>query len=113
MTEIEAQKALLEIVLDLQRLDQGLYTLAQQLYRPENQDEMLEGKIPSDVATEIFGTIDFIRSTDLKAAIEGLQAVTKITAEELERRFAKARAKDADLLRRGPSRAAGPRPATR
>ncbi|MCP4661854.1 MAG: hypothetical protein GY856_41150 [bacterium] len=58
---------------------------------------MLEGEIPSDVASEIFGTIDFIRSTELKAAIEGLEAATKVTAEELERRFATAREKDAAL----------------
>ncbi len=97
MTEIKAQKDLLEIVLEYQRLDQRLYVLAEQLPRPANQDVMLEGKIPSDVATEIFGTIEFIRSTELKAAIEGLEAAAKITGEDLERRFAEALVKDAAL----------------
>jgi len=60
---------------------------------------MFEGKIPSDVASEIYGAIDFIRATELKNAIDGLEAATKITAEELKQRFAKAREKDGlDLL---------------
>ncbi len=101
MTDIEAQKALLEFVLELRRIDQGLYELARRLPQPENQAEMFEGTIPSDVATEIFGTIDFIRSTDLKSAIEGLQAATQVTAEQLERRFAEARAKDAAAAAEG------------
>jgi len=56
---------------------------------------MFEGKIPSDVASEIYGAIDFIRATELKNAIDGLEAATKITAEELKQRFAKAQEKDA------------------
>ena len=99
MEVTEAQIELLEIVLEVRRADQRLHLLAQRLPRPENQDEMFEGKIPSDVASEIYGAIDFIRATELKNAIDGLEAATKITAEELKQRFAKAREKDGlDLL---------------
>ncbi|MCP4656881.1 MAG: hypothetical protein GY856_15835 [bacterium] len=97
MLETEAQRELLEIALDFRRLDHRLYTLAEQLPKPENQDDMFEGNIPSDVATEIYGAIDFIRSAQLGIVIEGLEAAAKITAADLDRRFAQAQAKDAAL----------------
>ncbi len=87
MEPLETQKELLEITIELQRLDQRLHELAATLPRPAHQDHMLEGDIPSDVATEIHGAITTGQYDQLRPLIAGLGAASTVTADDLRARF--------------------------
>ncbi|MCP4594109.1 MAG: hypothetical protein GY842_25550 [bacterium] len=94
MQVAEAQNTLQEIVGILQGIDQQLEMLSSQLPRPENQDDMFECMIPCDLASGIFGAIEFIREEPLSQVIEGLQDAATLTAEKLVRRFKRLQAKN-------------------
>ncbi len=87
MESLKFQSELLEIVIELQRLDHRLQSLAAGLPRPPHQDHMLEGRIPSDVATEIYGAITYGRAEQLRPLIESLAAATQVSVESLQQRF--------------------------
>ncbi len=95
MDVVEAQGDLLKIGIEFQRLDHRLYKLAGRLPRPENQDEMFECTIPLDLASGIYGAIEFLRETALRQVIEGLQDASKLTVGELERSFRELREREA------------------
>ena len=87
MEPLKAQRELLEITIELQRLDQRLHELAAGLPRPAEQEPMLEGEIPCDVATEVYGSITFGQSTQLRPLIANLGDASKVTHDDLRARF--------------------------
>jgi hypothetical protein len=44
-------------------------------------------ELPADVATEIYGVIEAVLMDELRPAVEYLEAVSRVTAEELLERF--------------------------
>ncbi len=87
METLEAQRELLELTIELQRLDHRLHELAAGLPRPAEQDRMLEGDIPGDVATELYGAITFGQGTQLRPLIANLGDASKVTHDDLRARF--------------------------
>ncbi len=95
MDAVEVQGKLLKIGLEVQRIDHQLYTLAAGLPRPANQDEMFECLIPCNLPSGIYGTIEYVREDPLKLVIECLRDASKLTVEELVRRFRKLQEQEA------------------
>ncbi len=87
MEPLEAQRELLEVVIELQRLDQRLHEVAAALPRPARQDQMFEGDIPADVATELRGVIAFGQGDRLRPLIASLNAASKLTNDNLRGLF--------------------------
>lgn len=87
MTEAEAQAALAEIALQLVAIEDRLQGIHDALPRPPNQDTMWEHRVPRDVATEVYGTIEHVVGDLLGPMIEQLERAAGVTAEELGERF--------------------------
>ncbi len=103
MEAVEAQTRLVKIGLEVQKIDHQLYTLAAGLPRPANQDEMFECLIPCDLASGIYGAIEYVREDPLKLVIGCLRDASKLTVEELELRFRKLQEQETGGIRRGRS----------
>ena len=89
MMETEkGQKALVEIVAELRRLDERLGEVAAALPAPVDEERMLEGEIPPDAATEVRGTINYCREEQLSQLIDYLDGVSQVSEEDLRRDFA-------------------------
>ena len=89
----EAQALTLENVIVLQRFDHRLRALAEALPRAENEDEMHDEEAPKDVATELAGTIQYVLVEHVRPAIEYLAEASRLTDEDLRRRFRRQQAK--------------------
>jgi hypothetical protein len=48
---------------------------------------MLEHRVPRDVATEVYGVIESVLVSEVRPAIEYLEAASRVTAEELRERW--------------------------
>jgi hypothetical protein len=86
-TEREAQTALGEIALQLVAIEDRLTRLGDSLPAPPNQEDMLEHRVPYDVATELAGMIACVVSDEIRPAIEYLEKAARVTAEDLVREF--------------------------
>ncbi len=95
MDVIEAQKKLLKLEFKVQEISHELFTLAEGLPRPANQDEMFECKIPLDLVSGIYAKIEFVRESPLREVIEDLNDAATLTAEKLDRRFRKLQEQEA------------------
>jgi len=86
-TEREAQAALAEIALQLVAIEDRLTRIAESLPVPPNQEDMLEHRVPYDVATELAGMIQCVVADEIRPAIEYLEGAARVTPEELVRSF--------------------------
>jgi hypothetical protein len=82
-----AQAAVAAIATDLIAMQDRLAAINRQLPVPPDQEAMLEGKIPPDVATELSGCIDCLNDDILLQAVEMLQHAAAITPHDLVRAF--------------------------
>ena len=87
MTEREAQAALSEIALQLVAIEDRLTRIAESLPVPPNQENMLEHRVPYDVATKLTGMIQCVVTDEIRPAIEYLEGAARVTAEDLRREF--------------------------
>ncbi len=94
MDVVEAQEDLLNIGLEVQRIEHQLYTLAAGLALPANQAEMFECNIPLDLAAGVYAKIEFLREGSLSEVIEDLKDAATLTVEKLEHRFRKLQERD-------------------
>jgi hypothetical protein len=92
-----AQAALGELVFELLAIQERLVSINRGLPVPPNQDDMLEGRIAPDLATEVSGRIECISEDSLRVVIEALQGAACLTAHELDRAW---RAEQAERRRR-------------
>ena len=106
----EAQALTLENVIALQRFDHRLRLLAEALPRAENEVEMLEDEAPKDVATELAGTIQYVLIEHVRPAIEYLAEASRLTDEDLRRRFRRQQAKYEEWEKASQRRAEEPEP---
>jgi hypothetical protein len=86
-TVAKAQAALAQIAFELLVIQERMEAINQGLPVPPNQDDMLEGLIAPDLATEVSGRIECIAEDSLRRVIEALQGTAYLTARDLERDF--------------------------
>ena len=86
-TEREAQAALAEIALQLVAIEDRLTRIADSLPVPPNQEDMLEHRIPYDLATELTGMIQCVAADEIRPAIEYLEGAARVTQEDLRQQF--------------------------
>jgi LPS O-antigen subunit length determinant protein (WzzB/FepE family) len=82
-----AQVALAAAASDLTALQDRLAAINRQLPVPPDQEAMLEGEIPPDVATELSGCIDCLNDDILLQAVEMLQHAASVTQHDLVQAF--------------------------
>ena len=87
MRLLEAQNTLLEIVIDLQRLDHRLRALQSTLHLPPKHDQMARGHLPTRAVAEVHNTIEYVLAMILPPAIDYLSSATKVTDKELRLQF--------------------------
>jgi hypothetical protein len=91
----EAQVLLGGIARKLAELKTLLEEIRDGLPRSPEEDRMLEAEIPSDLATELYGTIECVLDDDIAPAIEELTEASQLTAADLRRQFEERRAEKA------------------
>jgi hypothetical protein len=82
-----AQAALADIASDLVALQRRLAAISHELPVPPDQEAMLEGEIPPDVATELSGCIDLLNDDILLPALEMLRHAAAVTPHDLVHAF--------------------------
>jgi hypothetical protein len=87
MTIEEAQAALQVIAAELLAIDDRLQAIVAQLPHSAEEEAMLEGEIPCDVATELRGAIEVTISDDIRSAFRRVERAARITDEELRKGF--------------------------
>ena len=86
-TEREAQAALAEIAFQLVAIEDRFTRIAESLPVPPNQEDMLEHRVPYDVATKLARMIQCVVADEIRPAIEYLEGAAQVTAEGLAREF--------------------------
>lgn len=88
----EAQHLVANLARRLEEIRTLLVEIRDGLPRSPEEDRMLEGEIPSDLATELYGTIECVLEDDLQPAIEELLKASQLTAADLARVFEEVKA---------------------
>jgi hypothetical protein len=87
MTEGEAQATLAAVALDLVAIADRLQQIHDALPPSPDRDAMWAHEVPRDVATEVYGAIETVLVDEIRPALEYLEAVSRVTGEELRQRF--------------------------
>ncbi len=87
----EAQAVLAALAAKLTAIVAGLEEVHDGLPAPELQDDAPEDQIVPDLATELLGSYEAIVGDCLAPAVESLEAVAKLTEEELARELRRER----------------------
>lgn len=82
-----AQRLAGELAGELARIVLRLEELLSSLPRSEDEDAMLELRVPSDVPTEVRTIAECVIHDNLRPAILCLAKASKVTAEDLRREF--------------------------
>ena len=79
--------AVLEVALELQRLDQRLFEIGESLVLPMDVGKMRRDRVPRTVAVEVYGIVEMVRSEPLADAITHLLKVAQTSEDELRAEF--------------------------
>ena len=79
--------AVLEVALELQRLDQRLFEICESMVLPADVDKMRHERVPRTVMAELYGIVERVRSEPLAEAISELVKVTQTTEQEIREEF--------------------------
>ncbi len=79
--------AVLEVALELQRLDQRLYEIGESVVLPFDVSKMRRDRVPRSVAAELYGIVEMVRAEPLAEAIANLQKAVQTSEEELREEF--------------------------
>lgn len=79
--------AVLEVALELQRLDQRLFEIGESLVLPVDVGKMRHDRVPRTVVAEIYGIMEMVRSEPLAEAISSLLKVAQTNEAELREEF--------------------------
>ncbi len=79
--------AVLEVALDLQRLDQRLFEILESVRLPIDVGKMREDRVPRTVLAEIHRIVEMVKLDYLAEAISSLLKVSETTEEELREEF--------------------------
>jgi hypothetical protein len=81
------RQAVLEVALELQRLDQRLFEIGESLTLPVDVGKMRGDRVPRTVAAELYGIVEVVRQESLAEAISSLQKVAQTSEHELRAEF--------------------------
>lgn len=84
-----AQSQVLEVVVDLVRLDHRLFEITQSLPLPADLGGMWENEVPYSEAAELHATLGCVKSEALAEAITTLRTLAQTTDADLRREFVK------------------------
>ena len=79
--------AVLEVALELQRLDQRLFEICETMVLPVDVEKMRHDRVPRTVAAELYGIVEMVRAEPLAEAISNLLKVTQTSEQELREEF--------------------------
>ncbi len=79
--------AVLEVALELQRLDQRLFEIGESVVLPFDISKMRRDRVPQSVAAELYGIVELVRAEPLAEAIANLLKVAQTSEEELREEF--------------------------
>ncbi len=79
--------AVLDVALELQRLDYRLFEILDSVRLPVDVGKMREERVPRTVLAEIYGIVEMVKSDYLQEAIRSLLKVCETTEEELREEF--------------------------
>jgi hypothetical protein len=79
--------AVLEVALELQRLDQRLFEIGESVALPFDVVKMRQERVPRTVAAELHGIVELVRTEPLAEAIANLLKVAQTSEEELREEF--------------------------
>ena len=81
------REAVLEVALELQRLDQRLFEIGESLALPVDVGKMRGDRVPRSVAAELYGVLEIVRLEPLAEAITSLQEAAQTSEHELRAEF--------------------------
>ena len=81
------QRAVLEVALELQRLDQRLFEICDGLSLPVDVGRMRENRVPRTVSAELHGIVEMVKADYLAAAVVSLLQVAQVTEEQIREEF--------------------------
>lgn len=79
--------AVLDVALELQRLDHQLFEILDSVSLPVDVGKMRDGRVPRTVLAEIYGIVEMVKHEYLREAISSLLKVCEMTEEELRDEF--------------------------
>ncbi len=80
------QREVLEVALELQRLDQRLFEICDSLSLPVDVGKMRENRVPRTVAAELHCIVEMVMA-GLGEAVASLLKVAQVTEEEIREEF--------------------------
>ena len=81
------QRAVLEVALELHRLDHRLFEILQSLSLPADVGKMRESRVPRTVAAELYGIVEMVKADYLAEAVGSLLQVAQVTEEQIREEF--------------------------
>ena len=81
------QGAVLEVALELHRLDHRLFEILQSLRLPADVGKMREERVPRTVAAELYGIVEMVKADYLAEAVASLLRVAQVTEEQIREEF--------------------------
>ena len=81
------QRAVLEVALELQRLDHRLFEICESMSLPADVGKMRENRVPRTVAVELCGIVERVKADYLAEAVASLQQVAQVTEEQIREEF--------------------------
>ena len=87
MPQKRPQRAVLEVALELQRLDHRLFEICESLSLPADLDRMREGRVPRTMTAQVCGIVEIVKTEYLAEAVADLLAVAQVTDEAIREEF--------------------------
>ncbi len=81
------QRAVLEVALELQRLDHRLFEICDGLSLPVDIGKMRGHRVPRTVAAEVHGIVEMVKADYLAEAVAHLLRVAQVTEEQIREEF--------------------------
>lgn len=81
------QRAVLEVALELQRLEHRLFEIGESLILPVDVGKMREDRVPRTVAAELHAIVELVKTEYLAEAVANLLRVAQVSEEQIREEF--------------------------
>ena len=81
------RRAVLDVALELQRLDHRLFEICDGLSLPVDVGKMRENRVPRTVAAELHSIVEMVKADYLAEAVASLLQVAQVTEEQIREEF--------------------------
>ena len=81
------QRAVLEVALELQRLEHRLFEIRESLSLPVDVGKMRANRVPRTVAAELHGIVEMVKTEYLAEAVANLLRVSQVSEEQIREEF--------------------------